>query len=505
MTAAELAGRGTILAAWLLEGAAWQIFYSALLLLAIAPFLYLLRKGPASLRYGLWALVLARLVIPVQVALPINAGALIDALRPVGQLELLAEAVGPSEGWAPGARESSPGSAEGLGEGAPRWPLLVLAFWLVGTATTASRFGVRRRCYRRSAEEAGPVRSTQALAVASRWKKRLAIRREVRLLASPDVAAPFTLGTLRPVIVLPTVFLDEDDGALLESVIGHEMAHVRRYDDAQLLAQLVVVAVYFFYPAAWLALARAGAEREQACDDLVLARGHLDPFAYGRNLLAALKLTRDPDGPSVLPALTRGKRRLQERLESIIRKGETQMRRLDGSWIRWAALAIGTLLLATVAGTSPQTADNTRLDERQPDLDNPLPGARITSAYGQRYNPILERDDFHQGIDLHARIGDPILAPAAGIVEVATTEYPEGEAFCTVLLIDHGHGLKTLYSHLGALAVAPGGQVEHGQRVATVGVTGKTTGPHLHFEVWVNGEHRDPADFVEEWPPGTQR
>ena len=69
----------------------------------------------------------------------------------------------------------------------------------------------------------------------------------------------------------------------------------------------------------------------------------------------------------------------------------------------------------------------------------------------------------------------------------------------TVIVLDHGDGMQTFYSHLGTLEVEPGQQVARGEIIATVGSTGKSTGPHVHFEVRKDGERKDPALFVDDW------
>ena len=95
--------------------------------------------------------------------------------------------------------------------------------------------------------------------------------------------------------------------------------------------------------------------------------------------------------------------------------------------------------------------------------------------------------------------GTPILAPADGLVTVATTGYGPSKDAGTVLVVDHGNGYETYYAHLGALEVVEGQRVERGDVLARVGSTGKSTGPHLHFEVRLNGEQLDPAEFVADW------
>jgi murein DD-endopeptidase MepM/ murein hydrolase activator NlpD len=132
-------------------------------------------------------------------------------------------------------------------------------------------------------------------------------------------------------------------------------------------------------------------------------------------------------------------------------------------------------------------------------LSNPLPDGRITARWGGMKDPWNGDDVFHKGVDVASASGTPVLAPAPGVVLVATEDYEPSPASGTVIIVDHGDGLQTMYAHLGSLAVADGDSVARGQLLARVGSTGKSTGPHLHFEVRRNGEPRDPADFVADW------
>jgi murein DD-endopeptidase MepM/ murein hydrolase activator NlpD len=117
----------------------------------------------------------------------------------------------------------------------------------------------------------------------------------------------------------------------------------------------------------------------------------------------------------------------------------------------------------------------------------------LTSAFArERVHPILHLARPHEGIDVTAPEGTEILAPAAGIV----TEVRWLEGYGNMLTIDHGYGLITRYAHCSKILVARSTRVKRGQVVARVGRTGLSTGPHLHYEVWVNGRPVNPLQYV---------
>jgi murein DD-endopeptidase MepM/ murein hydrolase activator NlpD len=99
----------------------------------------------------------------------------------------------------------------------------------------------------------------------------------------------------------------------------------------------------------------------------------------------------------------------------------------------------------------------------------------------------------HEGIDFPAEVGTPIVAAASGKVIVAEWHPQYGK----MLEIDHGNGLVSRYAHASQLLVKQGDLVMAGQRVAVVGTTGRSTGPHLHFEVRLNGSPQNPARFLQ--------
>jgi murein DD-endopeptidase MepM/ murein hydrolase activator NlpD len=116
----------------------------------------------------------------------------------------------------------------------------------------------------------------------------------------------------------------------------------------------------------------------------------------------------------------------------------------------------------------------------------------VTSSFGYRVSPFTGRRHFHAGLDIAADFGTPIVAPASGRVSFAGRKGALGKT----IVVDHGYGLQTTYGHAAELFVRRGEQVDRGQRLAAVGSTGRSTGPHLHYVVKARGTVVDPADYI---------
>lgn len=126
---------------------------------------------------------------------------------------------------------------------------------------------------------------------------------------------------------------------------------------------------------------------------------------------------------------------------------------------------------------------------------SPVPGAGLSSRFGRRriVNGKLIPDYFHSGLDFKAGRGTPILATARGKVIVARTGW---RLHGNTIVLDHGHGILSIYIHQTSLKVKEGDEVEAGQQIGTVGSTGRASGPHLHFCIYVNGTAANPEDWL---------
>ncbi len=139
---------------------------------------------------------------------------------------------------------------------------------------------------------------------------------------------------------------------------------------------------------------------------------------------------------------------------------------------------------------------NRELDKNAMPSRMPIANSYITSGFGGRANPIGGGGQYHRGIDFEADVGDPVLTVADGVVAFAGVKGGYGN----VVDVDHGNGYVTRYAHNSRLVVKVGDLVRVGQEVAKAGSTGRSTGAHVHFEVWENGSVVNPRKFLGEGP-----
>jgi len=123
----------------------------------------------------------------------------------------------------------------------------------------------------------------------------------------------------------------------------------------------------------------------------------------------------------------------------------------------------------------------------------PIEDGWFSSNFGWRIDPFTGQKSFHEGIDFPSEVGTGIVAAASGKVIFADVH----PAYGKMIEIDHGNGLVSRYAHCSSLLVKEGDLVVRGQQVGRVGTTGRSTGPHLHFEVRLNGVPQNPARFLQ--------
>jgi murein DD-endopeptidase MepM/ murein hydrolase activator NlpD len=214
-------------------------------------------------------------------------------------------------------------------------------------------------------------------------------------------------------------------------------------------------------------LQRAELELQQQQQQQQQARSQLDSLADERRNLVELAGQQRANVATQVAQMEELSAAEEAQLESLIQEREREIEAQRKA--------------AGIAGTTT--------DEGAPgSFSWPVTGT-ITSPFGWRSNPFGGSPEFHPGLDIGAPTGTTVTAAASGTVIMAQWYGGYGN----YILIDHGGGLSTGYGHLSAIYVANGQSVTRGQAIGAVGATGQATGPHLHFEVRVNGKPVDPA------------
>jgi murein DD-endopeptidase MepM/ murein hydrolase activator NlpD len=182
----------------------------------------------------------------------------------------------------------------------------------------------------------------------------------------------------------------------------------------------------------------------------------------------------------------------ESRFDMIVEHARAQTGETQTGKLLYAGLTRGarqTQLLQWTIGGRTEWFEASGVGEKRGGMTSPVSGARQTSGYGMRFHPLLGYNRFHRGIDFGAAYGSPIRAVTDGIITFAGRSGGYGNH----IAVGHSGGLGTSYSHLSRIIVSPGARVIQGQVIGYVGSTGLSTGPHLHFETYRNGQLVNPS------------
>lgn len=378
----------------------------------------------------------------------------------------------------------------------------IIAFYLLGVAYMGVKLVWGRYCIRRIIAAATPYHAFGSIAV----------------LRSSATQSPFAYTPLgRPNqsrIVIPKAYPTLMSAESLTDILTHEREHIARCDDECGLVLRVLLCICWISPFAHGLFAHWSQSTEIRCDMAVTA--DRDPEmrkAYAETLLRVLHIMADRVRQYPAASFSTHRIRNEKMRITHIMAGRrpTFKRRRDHALLGVAAsvmTALGMISISATASAEPKAAPATEVapaTEAAPANTEPkvmkrtmtsaIISGRLTSRFG------LMRDIFkdgktqsHRGVDFAAPIGTPIYAPANGVVRAATNIYDGKPAYGTVVVLETDGGVMTMFAHLDAFMVQNGQRVTKGTQIATVGNSGKSTGPHVHIETSRAGRLVDPMD-----------
>lgn len=295
-------------------------------------------------------------------------------------------------------------------------------------------------------------------------------------------------------IVLPSDYSAAFTDAEILDIVAHERTHLARRDDECGLILRLIVYLCWTSPFAHALFARWSQSTELRCD-MSVTRTHSPRMrkAYAQTLVKAVHIAAGR--VRQYPAATFSTSRLrneQMRLSNIMAGTQPSYKRTRDHCV--LSLATAAFIAASALGLSATaSADAGKAAKASNMVTSDMVTGRLTSKFGPAMDPFEKgKTRNHHGIDIAAAEGTPIYAPATGWIREATTLYNDKPKYGTVVVLETEDGVTTVFTHLADFAVTTGQTVAKGDQIATVGMTGKSTGPHVHIETYRNGTRVDP-------------
>ncbi|MBR0130334.1 MAG: peptidoglycan DD-metalloendopeptidase family protein [Firmicutes bacterium] len=478
------------------------------IILAVAVFRLLAKRAPKWIVCLLWGLAGARLMLPFTVK---SALSLIPSGETIPEDIMMSSHPVIASGIPAVDSRINPVIAESFTQGIVDsanplqiWVPILAAVWILGMAAML------------------------LYALVSYLKLRKTVAASVLLrdniMLCDDIKSPFILGVIRPSIYMPSGL----DASTMENVLRHENAHIQRKDNCWKPLGWLILAVHWFNPLCWLGYRLFCRDIELACDEKVIRDMDRESVAdYSQALLSCAAERRLI---SACP-LAFGEIGVKERIRDMFRYKKPTKAVIALSLMACLALAVflmtdpvnaegqkeqpelileaaetnseleklvavnNDVFTVTISEPAEQDPENAAAEVLITKLSAsgwvwPVDSTEISSGFGTRYGAV------HNGVDIVQSKGEPIYATSAGTVKSAGWQSGRGYT----VEIEHGssdNSIVTRYCHMDKISVEEGASVESGAVIGTVGSTGNSTGPHLHFELLLNGENVDPIEYLQ--------
>lgn len=274
-----------------------------------------------------------------------------------------------------------------------------------------------------------------------------------------------------------------------KQILLHESIHSKQLHTIDLLIIELLKAFFWFNPIIYL-LKNALVEVHEYCADQACVIDDTNKIGYQQCLVQHIESKMNFNLTSAFKSSLTLKR------IKMIKKSNTSV------WAHLKLILILPVLIISMLSFDYAEVKTNKPENKIADLKvsftlpiKPSSGSRISAGYGERVHPILNTKKFHNGIDIAASIGTPVYATADGAVSTTDANGQSGHGKYIVIL--HADAYASRYTHLSKLIVNTKAKVKKGDLIAYVGNTGKSTGPHLHFELKKAGKNINPADLID--------
>jgi hypothetical protein len=326
--------------------------------------------------------------------------------------------------------------------------------------------------------------------------QRLQRSAKIKIVITKQAVSPFIVEWPKPVLVLSSQTLKDLTEIQFDLMLKHELTHLRRHDGLIGFGVQFAQTLVWFNPFSASMIRNLNWATEASCDQIVLRRQPSLRKTYAHAMLKVLRRSAtEHSNYSVAAFSSKTHRSITMRIKHIMDPSTQGIKSSKNKVCLWTG-ALGICLASysfqPLLHAAPEQVTNGVSAKQSISMINPVKNARLSSNYGVKN----KHHQFHNGIDLAAKLDTPIAATAAGVVSVSTDHLEGHKNYGSIIIIDHGNGLQSLYSHLNSRQVSVGDKVERGQLIGKVGETGKATGPHVHFEIMSNSQRVDPNQYV---------
>lgn len=534
-----------------------EIFYAGIVFFVVWLFTVLLKKKSIRWHYALWFLVLLRLMLPPDLSFSLSGRNLLFQSPIYEKITSLFDYFTGSP-FANGtefepefmifeheSQNEFPENIKYVNEENSTSDLIytiLFITWVLGFSVFLTIYIKKLYRFHLILKRAQIVENINLQKIMEDWRRFFRVKRPVSIVCSDEYLSPFTTGILKPVIYLPKKMLYLKNKDHLESIIGHEMGHIKRWDNLWMKFQSLVQITYFFNPIVWFVNSRINLSRECICDQMVLSKKNITAVTYGKGIMAVLNMNLiGANEVNVLPGFGSQRKKIIYRIKNLT--GENNMGKFQSKIIFGVLILLGFFLLPmaetvveketlknnnslhaeelqqegktkqdtftavkvikkgnsfSVVPVNPDEVEITKqIVFKNLSFVLPLKYGRVTAGFGNMKNPFTKKIVHHNGIDIGAYKGTEVYTAADGKVVAAVADAEKKKGPGKHILIQHTEGCETFYSHLDEVLVKEGQEVKAGEVIGKVGKTGMSTGTHLHFEIRYDGEAQDPKNYLD--------